>query len=106
MNQATVLILLASTALPSGGRVSDILDQLGAFEGEDGGILLISFSDAPDPGWHGAVDMVSPLEERLVTLPPPEFHRSKYERLRDVHQPPPRVLGRKDYGRLDFRKGR
>ena len=107
MNQMGILaMLLASTALPDRQELSDDLDRVDILGWADEGILVLSFCGGPDPGWYGAIDIVPPpLEERLRMIVPVERTRS-YGRTRDVHQPPPRVLGRKDYSRLDFRKFR
>lgn len=102
MRDRALLLLLSSTAMPEREEIGDILDCFTTF-GHDDGSIIISFRN--DPGWYGAVD-VPPLEEVLKMRVPIEDHRVKYERLRDVHLPPPRVLGRRGYGRLDFRKGR
>lgn len=102
MRDRALLLLLSSTAMPEREEIGEILDCFDAF-GRDDGSYIISFGD--DPGWYGAVD-VPPLEEVLKMRVPVEDHRLKYERLRDVQMPPPRVLGRKGYGRLDFRKGK
>lgn len=102
MNRIGMLMLMGSTAMPERQEIGDILDCFAAF-GRDDGSIIITFRSAPD--WYGAVD-VPPLEEVLKMRVPVEDHRVKHERFRDVHKVPPRVLGRKDYGRLEFRKGK
>ena len=101
MNRTGVLaMLLASTAPPDRQELSDDLDCFDIFEWVDEGILVVSFQGSRDPGWYGAVDIEPPpLEERLKMIAPREPPR-----LREVHGPPPRVLGRKDYLRPRFRR--
>lgn len=97
MRDSALLLLLASTAMPQREEIKDILDCFAAF-GRDDGSIIISFRE--DPGWHGALDSEPPpLEERLKMIVPREPPR-----MRELHGPPPRVLGRKDYLRPRFRR--
>lgn len=104
MKDMVMLLLLTSTALPERQEIGDDVDFFGTFGCEDERGLIITFRSAPN--WYGAVDIPPPPLEDIHLRVPVDDRCLTYGRFRDVHQAPPRVLGRKDYSRLDFRKAR